>query len=104
MLDEIDLGEMYYWMATQRGREIKHALEMCAAVARDGPVLIHCTHGKDRTGVLVALLLYVCGASVSHRPHPPPCFLASAPLPFPRPPPCACCSLPPPPPPFRGCC
>ena len=25
------------------------------------PVLIHCIHGKDRTGVLVALALLVCG-------------------------------------------
>jgi hypothetical protein len=26
------------------------------------PVLIQCTHGKDRTGVVVLLLLLLCGA------------------------------------------
>ena len=25
------------------------------------PLLVHCTHGKDRTGVLVALMLYAVG-------------------------------------------
>ncbi|CAG8688944.1 9289_t:CDS:2, partial [Racocetra fulgida] len=25
------------------------------------PVLIHCKHGKDRTGVIVALVLSICG-------------------------------------------
>ena len=35
---------------------------MMCAEERMQPVLVHCTHGKDRTGVLVALLLHICGA------------------------------------------
>ncbi len=31
----------------------------------DGPVLIHCTHGKDRTGWLTAMAMYAIGASDS---------------------------------------
>lgn len=38
------------------------ALTLCADKSAQ-PVLIHCTHGKDRTGVLAALLLHICGAS-----------------------------------------
>jgi protein-tyrosine phosphatase len=32
-------------------------------VAADGPVLVHCTAGKDRTGVAVAVLLRAAGVS-----------------------------------------
>lgn len=62
MLDAIDLKEVYYWMATQRGDEIRRAFETCAD-PQQTPVLLHCTHGKDRTGVVAALLLHVCGAT-----------------------------------------
>jgi len=62
MLDAIDLKEVYYWMATQRGDEIRRAFETCAD-PQQVPVLFHCTHGKDRTGVLAALLLHACGAT-----------------------------------------
>jgi protein-tyrosine phosphatase len=34
-----------------------------ALIADETPVLIHCTAGKDRTGVLIALLLRLMGAS-----------------------------------------
>jgi protein-tyrosine phosphatase len=34
-----------------------------ALIAGESPVLIHCTAGKDRTGVLIALLLRLMGAS-----------------------------------------
>lgn len=29
----------------------------------DGPVLIHCTHGKDRTGWTIAMVMYALGAN-----------------------------------------
>ena len=35
-------------------------LEQCATAT---PLLLHCTHGKDRTGLVSALVLHVCGAS-----------------------------------------
>lgn len=32
-------------------------------IVQDGPYLIHCTEGKDRTGFTCALLEALCGAS-----------------------------------------
>lgn len=37
---------------------------MRAIIANDGPFLIHCTEGKDRTGFVCALLEALCGASI----------------------------------------
>lgn len=34
-----------------------------AAANASGPVLIHCTHGKDRTGWLTAMIMYASGAN-----------------------------------------
>lgn len=44
-----------------RRRQIARVLELIAAA--DGPVLIHCTEGKDRTGWISALLQLTAGAS-----------------------------------------
>lgn len=41
------------------------ALEHIARTDRDAPILIHCTFGKDRTGWMVAILMYMAGASDS---------------------------------------
>lgn len=38
-------------------------------VGNDGPYLIHCNEGKDRTGVACALLECLCGASLSEVTH-----------------------------------
>ena len=43
-----------------RGDELRAVLEQCATAT---PLLLHCTHGKDRTGLVSALVLHVCGAS-----------------------------------------
>jgi len=66
--DDVDLGDidehgagLLYMRMAQRGREsYVRSLEILAG---DGgvPALVHCTAGKDRTGILVALLLSVAG-------------------------------------------
>lgn len=56
------LPHFYRQMLTARGsalREVFHAL----ADAPGGPVLFHCTAGKDRTGLVAALWLALAGVS-----------------------------------------
>lgn len=56
------LGALYCAAAAQRGREIAAAV---AALGKPGalPALVHCTAGKDRTGIVVALALSSVGVS-----------------------------------------
>ena len=60
LLDRLALSDVYWWMLEGRGDELRAVLEQCATAT---PLLLHCTHGKDRTGLVSALVLYVCGAS-----------------------------------------
>ena len=54
--------DVYELILRQRAEDLRNAIQLCAS--EDSlPLLIHCTHGKDRTGVLVALLLSACGIS-----------------------------------------
>jgi protein-tyrosine phosphatase len=73
LLDEADLAglaridaagsvqEMYILMIEQYPSRIA-AIVRAIAQAEDGGVVVHCFAGKDRTGVIVALLLAVAGA------------------------------------------
>jgi len=64
-LETIELSDVYWWILAEQGDAIRLALsEISEAGAAATPTLIHCAHGKDRTGVLVAVLLHVCGAEV----------------------------------------
>lgn len=60
LLDDLDLASMYFSILTDRQEELRAAL-LLAADPEALPLLAHCTHGKDRTGVLIALLLHICG-------------------------------------------
>jgi protein tyrosine/serine phosphatase len=53
------LGEVYQEIVRLRGGEIVSGLRTIAST--DGAVLAHCTAGKDRTGVFIAVLLAALG-------------------------------------------
>ncbi|MFG3225523.1 tyrosine-protein phosphatase [Kitasatospora sp. NPDC048194] len=54
MTTAADLGEFYVLLAESAPEAVAAAVE---AAARPGAVLLHCAAGKDRTGLLTALLL-----------------------------------------------
>jgi len=56
------LSETYITMLNDAGHEIAGAVEVVAD-PESGPVIFHCAAGKDRTGVLAALLLGLLGVS-----------------------------------------
>ncbi|GAA1977014.1 tyrosine-protein phosphatase [Isoptericola halotolerans] len=55
-----DLGRLYLEMLEEPGAT-RLVAGVRAVAVDDGPVLVHCTAGKDRTGVLVALVLALVG-------------------------------------------
>lgn len=58
----LDLEAIYHFMITECGAAIAAAVGvLCAPGAL--PALVHCSAGKDRTGVVVALLLSALGVS-----------------------------------------
>ncbi|MCW5253545.1 tyrosine-protein phosphatase [Streptomyces sp. SHP 1-2] len=57
-----DQMELYPSMAERSGRAVLAVLRHLSA-GGEGPVLVHCASGKDRTGVVVALVQTLFGAS-----------------------------------------
>jgi len=63
-LETIELSDVYWWILTERGEALKGCLEEITTAGASGvPTLVHCAHGKDRTGVVVAVVLHCCGAT-----------------------------------------
>lgn len=56
-----ELSELYDVMLDRHLRSVVAAVEAVAAAA-DAPVLVHCTAGKDRTGVVTGVVLAALGA------------------------------------------
>lgn len=56
-----DLAELYAIMIEHHSAAVVAAIDRIAS-AESSPVLVHCTAGKDRTGVVVGVLLEVLGA------------------------------------------
>jgi len=64
-LETIELADVYWWILNEQGAALHHALTTISQrAAGEAPTLIHCAHGKDRTGVVVAVVLHVCGANL----------------------------------------
>jgi protein-tyrosine phosphatase len=57
----IDLGMRYLEMLSVGGHAIRALVE--AAADGSGPIVFHCTAGKDRTGVVAAVLLRALGVA-----------------------------------------
>lgn len=61
-LETHTMGDFYVIMAQKLGHEVVEVMRTFNA-HRDGITLFHCAHGKDRTGVIAALLYLLFGAS-----------------------------------------
>lgn len=61
-LGDVTLRSLYRTMLTDYGRNLTRAVQLIAR-ADGAPVLVHCTAGKDRTGLVVALALLAVGVS-----------------------------------------
>ena len=55
------IADMYDEMISRSVPQIADVLDLIAANVGDGPVLVHCAYGKDRTGVIVALVQAALG-------------------------------------------
>jgi protein-tyrosine phosphatase len=53
---EVDLADFYVYLLEHSQAQIARVFERLA-LARPGAVLFHCSHGKDRTGLVAALIL-----------------------------------------------
>jgi protein-tyrosine phosphatase len=56
-------AEVYCWWLRERNTGIAAALTAIAD-AHAAPILVHCHAGKDRTGVIIALVLRIAGVTV----------------------------------------
>jgi protein-tyrosine phosphatase len=57
----IGLAKVYDHMVDARGANLVRAIRVIAASADDEAVLVHCTAGKDRTGLVIAFALLAAG-------------------------------------------
>lgn len=65
MIEAPSVEQMYLDMIADQPTEVAAAVGAVADGVPTGAVLVHCTAGKDRTGVVVALTLSVLGVSES---------------------------------------
>ncbi len=61
MQDPGDIESLYHDMVERGQAQLVRAIDAVAAHTREGPVLVHCAAGKDRTGIVVALIQAAIG-------------------------------------------
>jgi protein-tyrosine phosphatase len=61
LVDPVDLTNMYIDLIARSQSQLVRAIEIVADHIDSGPVLVHCTAGKDRTGLAVALIQAAIG-------------------------------------------
>jgi protein-tyrosine phosphatase len=59
--ERIDVPAWYAYVVQKYAQQLVRTATAC--MTTDGPVLVHCAAGKDRTGLLVGLLLRLVGVS-----------------------------------------
>ena len=63
-----DIVGLYEDMVVRGGPQLVRAVDTVAEYIADGPVLVHCVAGKDRTGLVVALVQAALGVPrIDHR-------------------------------------
>jgi protein-tyrosine phosphatase len=56
-----DIADLYDDMLARSTPQVAEVLDLIATHLADGPVLVHCAFGKDRTGLIVALVQAIIG-------------------------------------------
>jgi len=60
----VDLVDLYEDMVERGSSQLVRAVDTIAEHIVDGPVLVHCVAGKDRTGLIVALIQGALGVTL----------------------------------------
>lgn len=61
---EQSMSEAYTELFKNNTSNIVQILKTIASTLENGSVLFHCTAGKDRTGIIAALILYLCNVNL----------------------------------------
>jgi protein tyrosine/serine phosphatase len=64
-----DMARLYDEMVEFQHANVVRAVEIVAAHVGEGPVLVHCLAGKDRTGIVVALIQAAIGVPLDSIVH-----------------------------------
>jgi protein tyrosine/serine phosphatase len=57
----VDIADLYEDMVERGGEQLVQSVEIIAEHVASGPVLVHCVAGKDRTGLVVAVVQAAIG-------------------------------------------